>query len=83
LIPSFIAPNTFAPYRFAVAFGAIPSHYHLVHPFTLDDLRAMNTPEAQLALIAAGEPVHWKTSDRIGRAVVAFRHLVGAMMRRR
>jgi hypothetical protein len=71
--------NYAAPHRFAVAFGAVPSEQDTMELFTLDDLRAIGTPESRLALIAAGEPVTWQTMDRRARATFALRKLVHTM----
>jgi hypothetical protein len=82
LIPALVVSSTFAPYRFAIIFRVIPSEAETMQPFTLDALRTIDTPQARLAMIACGEPVDWKTADKIQRTVFALRHLVTTMRNR-
>jgi hypothetical protein len=82
LVPSFLKSPALAPYRFGVAFGAVASEQDFMEPITLDDLHAMDTPEARLALIAAGGNSDWSSMDRRSRALFVLRHVVRAMMAR-
>jgi hypothetical protein len=76
LIPIFLQSPAFAAYRCAIVFGAIPTQENLAQTFTVDDLRAIGTRAARLALIASGEPVEWTTSDQVERAVYTLRRIV-------
>ena len=82
-IKALIESESFAaPYRFALSFSVIRSQDDIRHPFTIDHLRAINTPQARLAMVAAGEPFEWRTSDQRSRAVFTLRRVVLRMLKR-
>lgn len=84
LIPTLLeSESVITPYRFAVRFGVLDSHVNLDRTYSAADLQALQTPEAQLALIALGELTDWQAMGQRGRAVFALRRLVHAMRDRR
>ena len=68
-----------APHRLAVKFGVINSDLSFNHVFAADDLRAIDTPAAKLALIALGEEHDWQALDPKGRALFTLCHVVKRM----
>ena|SRR5258705_13695197 len=80
LVRALLKAETFAPYRLGLVFGAIPHEANIMQPVTIDDLTALNTPEARLAAIAVGGDYDWKALDRRSRAVLVLRRLVRTMM---
>jgi hypothetical protein len=80
LVPLMIEPNhVFAAYRLAILFKAITFRTRVETLWGVEDLRALRSLPARLALFALGEPIDWKSAGHRERAVFALRHLVRAM----